>query len=846
MDITSVVSRARPSTREGFTTTTPSPPNNMSSHKAHVDEGLCDVGGIHHTAIITYPSRASLTEDLPDLRYQALVHDNVSHVTTIAATLYPLPSASNSTGESSHLYGRMRTPQESGEVSVIPRRTTTRVHSGHELVSPTLHKELAQLSSMLSLFLNTNDPLSTMRALAGEAIRYCSVLHTQKDAITWGDNFTFPPEVYERDMALYTTSRLSIPNMVRSIQDEQRIHRFSTKRVIEVIPSTYEGYTKLLSLAEGMHVYTPPSYKSSPLPPPIRQLYSTLSSCVNKLVFKEWEAQRLFILPTDSIVDLGVHYSPFHWTVNKGKPSGRCLVDYSDNSNGDALNGPEALEWGHTHIGKIIHPSLTTIVRTFYSFASTYLSDHRDKTWADLTFWKCDLKGAFTLISYHPDSAVLLCSLLTGGLTAIYHCGNFGGTNTPVHFDLITKALVYTVSPLLHGCLEAYVDDFFGICPILSLQHDRGIFIDTAVRLLGPNAVALEKNEDGPQLDILGFNYNLITQHISVGQHSFLRFVYVFYLLNTEAKIELQEAQRLASLSQRYQAVCPVMAPFTTAFHMMTRRFGKKHSAHSLTWTAKCGVWMWRALMAAMSFDPNNHSRSWLSFLPLPQPNIQIQFDACLFGLGGIISTINPNGTVTERGVYQHPIPFAFGTDSSYQNISEFIAIMVGLILVIQHLPQPRTAILVHLVGDSKSALAWAASGTVKSEQHNHLLSCVFALLKHQYNICITSTTWIDSKSNDICDTLSRFGDMAVYPQCYSADKYKLVISPTVLTMLQVCDPIVDRGDMTANTFHTLWLQLSLLLRDCTINHVTFPLPSTMPTHPCIITNSHTFICTHS
>ena len=129
-----------------------------------------------------------------------------------------------------------------------------------------------------------------------------------------------------------------------------------------------------------------------------------------------------------------------------------------------------------------------------------------------LRLFKMDLKGAFTLLNYHPDDAGLMSSALTDNLTLVSIVAGFGHTQTPAQFNHITRVLERVTQPHLHGRMLMYVDDVNGITLDDHLEVDLTTIRSTAIRLLGPNSINDKKTETGTELTFVGYT---LTSHDS-------------------------------------------------------------------------------------------------------------------------------------------------------------------------------------------------------------------------------------------------------------------------------------------------------------------------------------------
>ena len=89
--------------------------------------------------------------------------------------------------------------------------------------------------------------------------------------------------------------------------------------------------------------------------------------------------------------------------------------------------------------------------------------------------------------------------------------------------------------------------------------------------LLGSGAVADDKTKKGTRLDIIGYTMCLETERVLISRKNFLTALHRFVSTDVGGRINLRQAQRLASLGTRYAKICRVMRPFCTALHRATR-----------------------------------------------------------------------------------------------------------------------------------------------------------------------------------------------------------------------------------------------------------------------------------
>jgi hypothetical protein len=147
----------------------------------------------------------------------------------------------------------------------------------------------------------------------------------------------------------------------------------------------------MFDLVIGMKAFVPDGFVANGSHPrtPLRKKYVTVSTAVNRM-FGEVVKQKLaFLIPLETAQKSvpNLHLRKAHWTVKKGKPSGRPLGDLSG-SDGTPLN-TDASDAASDYYGKIVHPTVDDIVRMI----QVGQAGQPQRRWADLRLWKMDLKG---------------------------------------------------------------------------------------------------------------------------------------------------------------------------------------------------------------------------------------------------------------------------------------------------------------------------------------------------------------------------------------------------------------------------------------------------------------------
>ena len=247
---------------------------------------------------------------------------------------------------------------------------------------------------------------------------------------------------------------------------------------------------------------------------------------------------------------------------------------------------------------------------------------------------------------------------------------------------MITRALKYELAGALHSATQMYVDDMIGVCMASYLDEDLATFADICTRLLGPDAVAEDKTEQGTRLDIIGYVDDLQTKRVSTAKKNFLNTLYGFLSVDLSQPITLKDTQRLASWASRYGQICRSMRPFCSAPSNLTANRHNRHALIQLTSGAKIAIQLWRAMLYLIEYNKVRFTRPLATFDDTP-PSHVVDFDASLSGvrilryerIAGTEVCLG-GGAIDIRGLQ-------FEGDSSFQNVAEYIGAMVGILTLI-------------------------------------------------------------------------------------------------------------------------------------------------------------------
>ena len=668
-----------------------------------------------------------------------------------------------------------------------------------------------------------------LRDLVREAADSARTDYDASSAVAWGDGYEFPPKFISDDATCLSEAGGNFEVMVRTRLELLSPDRLSASRV-EGLRADNPERPLMFDLVIGMKAFIPEGFVANGLSErsPLRKKYVTVSTAVNKM-FGEVVKQKLaFLIPLETAQKCvpNLHLGKAHWTVKKGKPSGRPLGDLSG-ADGTPLNTDAMSDEASSYYGKIVHPTIDEIVRMIHDFWTEDKRRNPHRRWSDLRLWKMDLKGAYTLLSFRPGDVGLYGLLLTGDLVYLQLAGIFGWSGTPAAFQVVTRAISWELKYALKSRTLMYVDDIVGICFKEDVDSDLSITRGVCTALLGSGAVADDKTEQGVRLDIIGYTVCLTTMRVLIARKNFLTALHGFINTDVRGRINLRTAQRLASWGTRYAKICRVMRPFCTALHRATWGRTDEFALFFIPTEAVIAIQCWRAMLCLVRHRETEFTRSIMSFAT-STPVVVVEFDASLDG-AGLIWYNREHGAEVALGVGAVSLRFlGFGSDSSYQNLSEFIG---AILAVIGQIMIGLSGSSIALRGDSMTALTWAITERPRGSIVSNA-SMVWTLLCVATDVDVNEVTHIAGKDNLNCDRLSRreqdepsisVEQMAEEMGIGGTRVLEMGSHEEVMNILRMCDPKIVL--VTESDFIDFWKRTRNAISDFLTLYPTSPIP---------------------
>ena len=529
---------------------------------------------------------------------------------------------------------------------------------------------------------------------------------------------------------------------------------------------------------------------------------------INKLCFDQWRNGQAIILPLDILLDPKVANQTrislsgkYGWVPKVGAKEGRPTNNYSyDNKRLGLINTSYVRESVKQFYGNIELAQLDELMLMIINQLEL-----AGGNWEDIAIWKMDLKGAFALLNFKTDEIGLLTMNLTENLSFISLVGNFGLSQYPYVFGIISRVLCRAINKEITGQMKIFVDDFMGACLKCNLKFDMEKAQEIAERLLGKFAISNKKTKSERVMDWIGWKVNLENQTVSIADHNLHKTLYGFFKLEEFQQITVKEIQRLASWASRYSLICRYMKPFTHFLYQSIQGRTQLQSLIVIDGSLWLVIQLWQVFLVMSKLRPEKYAKSILSFKIPNQASLWLSYDASLEGVGFIIRNCDPQISINQFiGVVSAvslDTPYILNGDSGFQNTMEFISILMGL-YHIKCLGFTNTAI--KLVGDNTSSLHWCDQERFRGGRSNGAAIAYICQVMNCGNEVI-GTEYLEGKRNIHCDLLSRKKrpKSLGYPAevCHPVHR-----DPKVHSILNLINPTLEH--MNSDSITVLWTAL--------------------------------------
>jgi hypothetical protein len=204
----------------------------------------------------------------------------------------------------------------------------------------------------------------------------------------------------------------------------------------------------------------------------------------------------------------------------------------------------------------------------------------------------------------------------------------------------------------------------------------------------------------------------------------------------------------------------------------------------------KVAVYMWRSMLCALDLNELTFSRSLLSFRKR-KPELVLQYDASLQGIGLILSDITTAETTVLLGIASWNFPFDLQGQSRYQNTVEFIAVLMGLMSFAR---LGYRSVGIRLVGDNTSSLKWSETERFKGKLSLRA-TIMYTITGIDFDIDVCETEHVPGVKNVVCDQLSR----GVAPTQLGFENNGVILPQDdyVDSCLCLCNPLLELSTHT-------------------------------------------------
>ena len=473
-------------------------------------------------------------------------------------------------------------------------------------------------------------------------------------------------------------------------------------------------------------------------------------------------------------IRLNLHFNHVHWTAKPGKPEGRFLADLSNAKSGQVLNNDSAKSAIEARYGRCYLPTIRDIVTTIYDVANTC---------GGLSFvslWKDDIVSAFNQWNFSPTSACLLAFRLSVDVCLIQYTGNFGWQGSPSVWGVFNRAFDRAVSSVIRGKVSIYVDDVIAASPTVCAVLDQAAAQDVIRGALGHDAINNDKSTTPCRcLDAIGWTIDLENERVYPNEKGCSKLAAVFFSVDLSQPLSHNLLQRMGSLAARYSQAVIGTRPFVNAFFEALKHPGSHHATPQI----RLAILVWRAVAITLLTAPLSLAVPLSFFLSIRiTPELVGTTDAGPEGIGVVIR--DTTGRLVAFCSYR--LPFV-ALESKYQNVREFLGLLLGCFLAAQFSSQ--TSLRITWINDNTSALSWARKDISRSSAAQAaFLAWTWCCV--QAKVVLVDAQWIPGLSMGDVDSLSRFRPVVALDPAFDVS-HKLPLE-LLDSLFRLTDPTVN------------------------------------------------------
>jgi hypothetical protein len=218
--------------------------------------------------------------------------------------------------------------------------------------------------------------------------------------------------------------------------------------------------------------------------------------------------------------------------------------------------------------------------------------------------------------------------------------------------------------------------------------------------------------------------------------------------------VAIRVLEKIASLTERFSSVCPILRVFKHALYGSYCGRNRRHGEQRVNITPLVSSVI--ALVSALTIEAwRGRGYSFDAFRPRA-PRTVIEFDGSIYGLGGRVFALEPDGTEVLTLELALPLPDSLDADPELrtrsQNSCELLAVVVTALASLFVAPCPG-ALLIR--GDSRVALAWMAEEHFASPLSMRT-ALAWTFLAHRFDLVVVESVHLPKEENTVCDGYSR------------------------------------------------------------------------------------------
>jgi hypothetical protein len=595
----------------------------------------------------------------------------------------------------------------------------------------------------------------------------------------------------------FMLSYSSVEAAIHAAQQSLKHSNLNSSRVLQY--HDHPNYSTIEDIAEeGARIDLDADFVNITRHNAFRDSVLTLPNTAAWHALKYRSEHRALILSYEAISADDLEHMSFvdwHLAPKHGKPQARFCVDPSNPPSPEIipLNSPEAKLHSDNRYGTCSYVNIRSILHRWNTYRMT---NHLQ--WSECFMMKEDVESAFPQVRMHPQSAMLLCMMISSSTVLILLNGGFGWCGMPQCYNVLSGAIYVALLSQCLGVIDCYCDDYMSFGSSVHLSHDKPIIKRQVTSTFGDEAInAMKSVSQCKRTDILGWLICLLTATIGLKLSAIRKLCYIFLIELYDMTIDhpQKQWQRAASLAERYSLAIPMLRAFVTPLHHQAAKSGGSRRRSVPTSSAQHCLHMWQFACLCLWLNGDSLRISIERFAGIhatPSPSdLDIKTDASTPTIGIAVFHAQ-SGILLAWGRYHLPFTYQSVKEAAtHQHDREYLGLLIGSLMIVA-IRNTLSFDLIHTcwTTDNGISKAWADTGKARSITSMSANMSICSI-HTRFGIHLRPTIQVLSEEMGFVDDLTRLRDISSLPPLLQFD---LQSSHSLHALLMLCDHTIQRS----------------------------------------------------